>query len=141
MVVRSHDNQQQTILATAELTEGPLRYGGPFGRIPFFVSSQYVTTFGQAHDYAWAQLAKVSTVPAVKYTVQCLPDPRREVGDVVSFVHEGKNWVGRIQQMTLANAGLMTLNVLVRPGNPFHVPRNIWPGLGEGPAGEGELGD
>lgn len=115
VVVRSHDSSD-IMLATAELTEGPLRYGGPFGRIPFFVSSEYVTTQWDAIDYARNQLAKVSQVPAMTYTIQCVPDPRREVGDVIPFTYNGHNLLGRVQQLVLPSSGTMTVTVVAPPG-------------------------
>lgn len=116
VVVRSHDNEQAGILATAEVGAGPLRYGGPFGRVPYFASSPYVTTEEQAQDYADALLPRVSAVPAAPYFIQCVPDPRREVGDVVPFEHRGEILLGRIIERTLADTGPMSLKVLVDRG-------------------------
>lgn len=110
VVVRSWDDQQATILATAEVQSGPLRYGGPFGRVPFFVSSPYVTTHEQAQAFADAQLPIVSRMPAVTYTIQCAADPRLEVWDVITFQTEQASILpGRIQKITLPGSGLMTL--------------------------------
>jgi len=111
VVVRTHDDSQSVVLATAEVESGPLRYGGPFGRVPFFASSQYVTSVEQARQYAVEQLARVSAVSSMAYSITCLPDPRREVGDVVPFEVDGRTLVGRIQEITLAAAGLMSLKV------------------------------
>lgn len=117
VVVRSWDDQQATVLATAEITSGPLRYGGPMGRKPFFVSSQYVTTNEQAQAFADAQLPIVSRMPAVTYTIQCAPDPRLEVWDVITFqTAEGAVLPGRIQKITLPGTGTMTLVVEVDRG-------------------------
>lgn len=114
VVVRSHDDEQTVVLATARLTTGRLRYGGPFGRVPYFASSEFVTTVEQAQAYADALLPQVSTQRAVPYVIQCIPDPRREVGDVVPFTTEdGRQLVGRIEHVTLGNTGPMTLKVLV----------------------------
>lgn len=114
VVVRSYDDDQERVLATAELTSGPLRYGGPFGRVPFFASSEFITTESEAQDYADAQLPRVSTQPAVPYSIQAVIDPRREVGDVVPFTTEdGTELTGRIQRLILADTGPMTAQVLV----------------------------
>lgn len=117
VVVRSWDAQQATILATAQVTAGPLRYGGPMGRVPTFVASQFVTTTAQAQAYANAQLPIVSRLPAVTYTIQCAPDPRLEVWDVITFsTADGDVLTGRIQKITLPGSGLMTLVVEVDRG-------------------------
>lgn len=116
VVVRSHENDQTAILATAELETGPLRYGGPFGRVPYFASSQFITTPEQAAEYAANLLPRVSSQPAAQFTIQCAPDPRREVGDVVPFEsRDGRAFVGRIVERTLSSSGPMTLKVLVKP--------------------------
>lgn len=113
VVVRSFDTTQQVVLATAEVTDGPLRYGGPFGRIPFFASSEFITNESQAQDYADLMLPKVSSVPATPYMIQCLPDPRREVGDVVPFTKDNEQLVGRISELKLSDSGPMTLKMMV----------------------------
>lgn len=116
VVVRSHDDTQSIVLATAQIATGPLRYGGPFGRIPYFASSQYVTTPAQAQAYANSLLPQVSAQPATPYSISCLPDPRREVGDVVPFEKDGRTLLGRIQSLKLPDRGLMTMKVLVNNG-------------------------
>lgn len=114
IVVRTHDEDQVSILATAEVPSGPLRYGGLFGKVPYFASSPWVTTVVDAQAYADSELPKRSTQPAVPYSVQAVVDPRREVGDVVPFTTEaGTPLVGRIQHLTLGSAGPMTALLLV----------------------------
>ena len=116
VVVRSHEDDQTAILAKVELETGPLRYGGPFGRVPYFASSRYVTDPTQAVAYATSLLPVVSSQPAASYLIQCLPDPRREVGDVVPFERDGEELVGRIVERTLGSSGPMTLRVMVDRG-------------------------
>jgi hypothetical protein len=72
-----------------------------------------VTTEEQGQAYAEAQLPKVSAAPAEQFLIQCVPDPRREVGDVVPFTYNDKPKVGRIVERTLAGVGPMTLKVSV----------------------------
>jgi hypothetical protein len=114
VIVRTYDDDQVRILATAEVTSGKLRYGGLCGKVPYFASSPWVTTEEDAQTYADAELPKRSTQPAVPYSVQAVIDPRREVGDVVPFTTEdGAALVGRIQHLTLADSGPMTALLLV----------------------------
>lgn len=116
VVVRSHDTDQTKVLATAELTDGPLRYGGPFGKIPYFASSQFVTDEAAAQTYADSLLPKVSSLPAAGYLVRCVPDPRREVGDVIPFDLNGEVLVGQVAERVLSSSGAMTLRMLVDRG-------------------------
>lgn len=114
VVVRSYDDDQVSILATAEVASGPLRYGGPFGRVPYFASSEFITTEAAAQTYADALLPKVATQQAVPYAVQAVVDPRREVGDVVPFtLEDGTALTGRIQYLAIPDMGPMTAKLLV----------------------------
>lgn len=117
VVVRSWDDQQATILATAEVEAGPLRYGGPMGRVPYFAASQYVVTKEQAQEYADALLPQVSVMPAVTYTIQCAPDPRLEVWDVVTVTTQDDTFEARISKIILPGTGAMTLTVEVDRGS------------------------
>lgn len=116
VVVRSTDGQDTTVLAHREVETGPLRYGGPFGRIPYFASSQFVTDPVAAAAYAEAQLPKVSRLPAVRYTVQCAPDPRWEVWDVCTLDAGDGPMPARVDKVTLPGSGPMSLSVLVDRG-------------------------
>lgn len=113
VVVRSWDDNQATILATASVLDGPLRWGGPFGRVPYFASSEFVKTQAQAQAYATELLPQVSSMGAVTYTIQCAADPRLEVWDVITFEKDGATYSGRIKKITLPHRGLMTLVVSV----------------------------
>lgn len=119
VVVRSWDDTQATVLAHAEVPSGPLRYGNPqgMGKKPTFLSSQFVTTNAQAQQWADDQLPLVSKLPAVTYTVQCAPDPRLEVWDVVSLsTQDATDLPARIQKITLPAKGQMTMTVQVDRG-------------------------
>ena len=112
VVVRSHDEEQQTVLARAFLDSGPMRWGG--GRRPYFASSQFITNSTQAQQYADRLLPEVSTRSAVKFSIECVADPRYEVGDVVTFDRHGEIVTGRILKRVLPDTGRMSLVVEVR---------------------------
>jgi hypothetical protein len=81
VVVRSSDNGQNAILDdSAKVTTGPLRWGGPFGRVPYFASSQYVTTQAQAAAYGLSLLPKVSAAPAMTWLITCIPTRGARLG-------------------------------------------------------------
>lgn len=113
VIVRSWDDDQATVLASAQIATGPLRWGGPFGRVPTFLSSEFVKTIDQAQEWANRTLPEVSTMNAVSYNIQCAPDPRLEVWDVIEFEKDGITHVGRITKITLPSRGLMSLVVSV----------------------------
>ncbi|UFS59468.1 hypothetical protein [Subtercola endophyticus] len=90
IVVRSSTGSQN-VLASAEITDGPLRAANPDGslspyrRVPLFYSSQYITTAAQAQRYATTNLPRVSQMKAVKVTVTEIFNPLRMVGDVLTI--------------------------------------------------------
>jgi len=114
VVVLSFDTSQNTVLGRARITTGPLRFGGPFGRRTKVLRDEQVTTEMQGQELAESALPRYSTRPARRFSTQLFPDPRREVGDVVSFTRENEvTLTGRIVQLTLAAPGAMTVVVEV----------------------------
>ena len=69
------------ITATASVESGPLRYGGPHGRVPFFYSSEMIETFDQAVAYARELRAKFFDSLAVELNVETVPRPELQAGD------------------------------------------------------------
>lgn len=142
VVVRAFQSSDGTILARKQLVDGPLRYGGTFGRVPFFASSQYVTTVEQAEAYAESELARVSQQPALQFALDVVPDPRRQVGDVVPFDWDGSAYLGRVREVNLKSVGAMRLRVESRYLGPVGVDvLGEFVGYGEGGYGEGGYGE
>jgi len=89
IVVRSYAGDGTAVLASAEITDGKLRTQNrdgsrsPYGRVPTFFSSQYVTTIAQGQNYATTWLPRVSQLRGVQVTLTELFNPLRENGDVV----------------------------------------------------------
>jgi len=96
---RGQGNAQDQVLAFSEITEGPLRVRNPDGtrspahRRPTFRSNQFVTTSAQAKAYTESELARVSTLSAVKWPIEEVWNPLRELGDVITIVDEQDNSV------------------------------------------------
>lgn len=108
------DANQNPIYVTAQLTTGPLRYGGPFGRIPYIVQlPASIVDVPTAQAYVNALLPLFSTVPAAPFVISCLLDPRREIGDVFDFTRLGETLTGRVQKKQINGLDPMTLTVMV----------------------------
>ena len=91
VVVRSANTANgSAVLASAEIASGPLRTRNsdgspsPYRRVPYFYSSQYITTEAQAVAYAEAWLPRVSQLRSVAVKVTELFNPLRELGDVIT---------------------------------------------------------
>jgi hypothetical protein len=107
VAVRSASTDQRVILATAEVTEGPLRASNadgtvsPFGRATYFYSSEKITTIEQAEAYAQQQAPRVSSLRAVEVPVVEKFNPLREVGDVLVVERDdpSETFVGRVKSI------------------------------------------
>lgn len=69
------------VRATASIDSGPLRYGGPHGRAPFFYSSEMIVTEGQALAYAIQLRDEFLATLAVELAVETVPRPELQAGD------------------------------------------------------------
>jgi hypothetical protein len=65
----------------ASIDTGPLRYGGAHGRIPFFYSSETITSYGQALTYAIQLRDEFLATLAAELTVDTIPRPELQAGD------------------------------------------------------------
>ena len=69
------------VRATATLTVGPLRYGGPHGKVPYFYQSEMITTFSQASEHANRLRTQQASKLAVELDVETAPRPEIQAGD------------------------------------------------------------
>jgi hypothetical protein len=80
-VVEGKDSTGAPVRAAASIDTGPLRYGRAHGRIPFFYSSEMITSYGQALAYAIQLRDEFLTSLAVELTVDTIPRPELQAGD------------------------------------------------------------
>jgi hypothetical protein len=71
------------VRAAASIDTGPLRYGRAHGRVPFFYSSEMITTYGQALAYAIRLRDEFLSTLAVELAVDTIPRPELQAGDWV----------------------------------------------------------
>ena len=84
-VVVSGENMEEDkppVTASATISTGPLRYGGPFGKVTKTYTSSLVTTQAGASDVANALLRKYRA-PNRSVTVDTIPNPALEAGDCI----------------------------------------------------------
>lgn len=77
------------VSAIVYLTDGPRRWNGPYGNVPYFFASPLITTTAQARAAAKTMLLRLQ-VQAQPVTVTCVPDPRLQTGDVVELTWGGR---------------------------------------------------
>lgn len=115
----SGDDQQQ-ILAVAEITAGPLRVRNadgspsPYGRVTYYASSDKVTTRAQAQAYVDDLLPRVSSLRIAEIPVVELFNPLRQVGDVIRVEPVGRGAIiGRVSKISRDDAGTQQLTLEV----------------------------
>lgn len=109
------------ILATAEITTGPLRTQNadgslsPYRRVPYFYTSQYITTTGAAQDYANRNLPRVSQLRSVSVALTEVFNPLRDLGDVITVQRLGETFTGRVTNIT-RDSGPTQVTTVARAG-------------------------
>ena len=71
------------VYGAAFIESGPLRYGGPHGKAPFFYSSEMITNVTQADDYAARLRDDFLDSLAVELRVDLVPRPELQAGDYI----------------------------------------------------------
>lgn len=84
VVVSGENTEDDTppVSAEAKITTGPLRYGGPFGKVTKAYSSSLITSGSQAYATAIALLRKYQA-PNRTVTLSTIPNPALEAGDCI----------------------------------------------------------
>lgn len=120
VVVRAQ-GQQAGVLAADEIVDGPLRaanVGGadsPFGRVPYFLSSQFIVTIAQAVAEVRKWLPRVSRPQAAIMDIEEVLNPLREVGDVVTILRVGETFPARVVKIKRTSGKTQTTSVMVVP--------------------------
>jgi len=119
VVIRSTAGDGSAILGMAEISDGPLRTHNadgslsPYRRVPYFYSSDYITTTGAASKYAQTLLPRVSKLRSVIVTLTEAFNPLREVGDVLTIIRQSETLLGRVTQINRDSSGSQQTVVVV----------------------------
>lgn len=81
---------------------GPLRYGGPFGRIPFGHSSPLITSATAAQTDADSRLARLIRERVARVTIALPANPALELGDTIGVQLPDKHLTGQVHAITWA---------------------------------------
>lgn len=110
---QASDPDAAAVQAEAQVTEGPMAVGGPYGPVRRFYASPLLTTTGQCLAAAQSILA-TSVVPSRTVTVTCASDPRVELWDPVAAVRDGvtyHGWVVAYRLPLTVAGGPMTVQI------------------------------
>lgn len=122
IAVRSSSNDDnQQILASAEITDGPLRARNrdgspsPYGRVTYYYSSDLIQTRAQAQKYADQQLPRVSTLRVAERQMTELFNPLRQVGDVLSVrPRDEAPFLGRVAAISRSDGSTQDVTLEVQ---------------------------
>lgn len=93
---------------------GPLRWDGPFGRVPFMHSSPLITNQNEADADAGTTFARLVARRSFPLTIECVNNYWLEIGDTVTVGTPYGDIDGRITQATWPLVpGAMTMTVVV----------------------------
>jgi hypothetical protein len=102
------------VQASTVETNGPLRWDGPLGRIPFGHNSPLITTDTAAKADSETRLTRLIRERVAPITVTCTPNPALEWGDCVRLVLPNRELIGTVRSITWPlPATSMTMVVLV----------------------------
>lgn len=87
-------------LAVDRNPASPTFWGGPFGKVPRFYSSPFITTVGQAQQAAASMLSKQLGLPyAVDFAA--VPNPALEAYDPIRVTYPGRSEVHVVDRITI----------------------------------------
>jgi hypothetical protein len=96
------------LVAQARITDGPLAWGGPFGKVPTFVESVATTQSGVQAD-ADRELATLCSKGDVTVSVDCLTNPALQIHDLIEIqvpaIPEPVTMTGRVSSIGYGSTG------------------------------------
>lgn len=105
------------IVPPAQIVDGPLRVNGPFGRRTRYYASEFVQTRAAAES-AVAKILAQESRPTFARDFTALLDPRVELGDTGTIVHDGEHITGVVEALEWHADGTMSGTLRVR-GEPL----------------------
>lgn len=98
-----------TLVGRARIEEGPLAWGGPFGRVPTFRGANLAETQAAVDADATSTLARLEAAGDVHLSLETLAHPGLQVHDLVTLeaprTPHAKPIAGRVQEVTLSSTG------------------------------------
>lgn len=117
----SANDDDQQVLAVAEIKDGPLRVRNadgspsPYGRVTLYVSSDLVTTRAQAQAYVDKTLAQVSSLRVAERPMVEVFNPLRQIGDVLRVRPVGEPpFLGRVSKISRTDGPTQDVTLEVR---------------------------
>lgn len=107
------DDQGMPIYAVAEVTDGPMRVDGPYGRYTRYYSSDFVKTQEQAQSAVDAILAQYTWGQLYEVPVRAVTNPLVEVGDRWRVVSDDREIEGLVTSVKLSDGPEMDLTLEV----------------------------
>lgn len=78
-------DNDRPLMARKVVTSGPLRWGGPFGRVPFLHTSPLLTTQAQVNAAVNTVYTRATTLAPQAFGVECVRNPALQWGDQIEL--------------------------------------------------------
>lgn len=93
----------------------PTRWGGPFGRVPKFISSALWTSVGACQAAAGYELFD-AVAPNVQLSISAIPNPALEAGDCIRIAHTGRKELAIAQAFSIPLTAEGSSTITLRGG-------------------------
>lgn len=117
----ANGDDDQQILAVAEIRDGPLRVRNadgspsPYGRVTYYVSSDLITKRADAQAYVDKLLPQVSSLRVAERPMVEVFNPLRQVGDVLDVRPTGEPaFLGRVSKISRTDGPTQDVTLEVR---------------------------
>lgn len=116
VVARGQNSDRAPVQFLVTETQGPTRFDGPFGQAPLIFNSAFITSVADAYRIVNSTVASLRNSRDVEITLQIVPNPALEVGDMI-WINTPRGAVdARISGLTIgltAADGAMEITALV----------------------------
>ncbi len=116
VVIKSEDSFGNSMSGTMYEKTGPLRWGGPFGRVPLIETNQLGTSNAKCQALAEDRYAQQVAGRSITVTVACLPNFAVDPLDTIELALPNRSIMGLVTSITYPldnTVGLMTMQVSI----------------------------
>lgn len=124
VIYRGQTSDQRVIQGSAVITSGPLAWNGPFGRVPYFASSDFLDTQAKVNAAARTRLANLVAGRTQEVLVETKANFALETGDTVLLETPNGSTPARVTEIAWRlGPGSMNLKLAVNPDDLGTVKR------------------
>lgn len=113
LVQTADDSSIYGIRGADWIKDGPLAWGGPFGRVPEVITNASVYSSAAAADYATQRLATIGKARTAQVVINEPTNPAKDVGDTQHIVTDDRTLTGQIIGIDIGSDATMRTTVRI----------------------------